>query len=110
MFFACSSGRPFGSQPRKPPLVLVPGDRPSVSALARVQAANGESKLATLRHNVILVEDASVRALVPLIDGTRTRADLAGEIAQRDEASVEEAAARLDEILAKFARFGLLAG
>ena len=92
------------------PLVLVPGDRPRVSALARVQAANGESKLVTLRHNMILIEEASVRSLIPLIDGTRARADLAREIAQRDEASAEEAAARLDEILAKFARFGLLAG
>ena len=91
------------------PLVVVPSERPSVSALARFQAANGESKLATLRHNMILVEDVSVRALVPLIDGTRTRADLARELARRDQVSSEEAATKLDETLAKVAEFGLLA-
>ncbi len=92
------------------PLVAVPGERPNVSALARVQAENGETILATLRHQVIQIEDASVRALAPLIDGTRTREQLALEIARREDLSAAAASARLDEILAGFARAGLMAG
>ena len=92
------------------PLVSVPGERPNVSPLARVQAAKGETALATLRHQMIQIEDASVRALVPLIDGTRAREELALEIARRDDASAAAASMRLDEILARFARAGLMAG
>jgi hypothetical protein len=92
------------------PLVAVPGERPNVSLLARVQAENGGAALATLRHNMIRIEEASVIALVPLIDGTRTRGELALEIARRDDVSTPVASARLDEILARFARAGLMAG
>ncbi len=92
------------------PLAKVAGERPKVGALARLQAENGETLLATLRHRAIRIEDAPVRALIPLIDGTRTRAELALEIAGREAVSAADASARLDEILARFARAGLLAG
>jgi SAM-dependent methyltransferase len=91
-----------------PPLVAVPGERPVASPLARLQAANGESLLATLRHTMIQIDDPSVRALVPLIDGGRTRAELADEIVRRNDVSRAEASEQLDEILAKFARAGLM--
>jgi SAM-dependent methyltransferase len=90
------------------PLVAVPGERPAASPLARVQAANGESLLATLRHTMIQIDDPSVRALVPMIDGGRTRAELADEIVRRHGVSQAEASAQLDAILAKFARAGLM--
>jgi SAM-dependent methyltransferase len=93
-----------------PPLVALPGERPRVSALARAQAANGETLLATLRHSMIEIDDPSVRALVPLIDGTRTWSELAHETARRNDISAAEASMRLDVILAGFARAGLLAG
>ena len=92
------------------PIVAVPGERPQVSPLSSLQAANGETALATLRHAMVQIDDASVRALVPLIDGTRRREELALDIAQRDDISAAGAVRRLDEILAKFARAGLLAG
>ena len=93
-----------------PPLVSLRGERPKVSALARVQAANGETLLATLRHSMIQMDDPSVRGLVPLIDGTRTQSELAHEIAKRDGVSVAEASTRLEEIFAMLGRAGLLAG
>ena len=93
-----------------PLLAAAPGERPRMNALARVQAANGETFLATLRHSMLQVDDPSVRALVPLIDGTRTRFELAGEIARRHDVPVAEASTQLDEMLAGFARAGLMAG
>jgi SAM-dependent methyltransferase len=92
------------------PLVTVPGERPKVSALARVQAAAGEKLLATLRHVMIQIDDPFVRALIPLIGGTRTRGELALEIARRNDVSVAAASAQLGEILTKLARAGLMAG
>ena len=91
-------------------LVTVIGDRPSVSALARVQAAAGEIRLAALRHVTIQIDDPFVRALIPLIDGTRTRAELSLELARRKQVSVSAALVELDEMLAKFARDGLIVG
>jgi hypothetical protein len=92
------------------PLAAFPGERPKASALARLQAEGGESVLPTLRQHAIRIEDASVRALIPLIDGTRTREELALEFAGRDDAPADAAPARLEEILAKLAKAGLMAG
>jgi SAM-dependent methyltransferase len=92
------------------PLVAVAGDRPNVNPLARLQAANGEAALATLRHQVIQIDEASVRALVPLMDGTRTREEVALDIARREEISAEIALTRLNGILAKLAKAGVMAG
>ena len=92
------------------PLVAVPGERPKASALARLQAANGGSMVATLRSHIAQIEDAPTRALLPLMDGTRTRHELTLEMIQRDKISYEVASTRLDEILTTFAQAGLLAG
>ncbi len=92
-----------------PPLVAAPGERPKVNALARVQAANGDALLASLRHSMLQVDDPSVRALVPLIDGTRTRSELAGEIAKRRTVPVADGSTELDGMLAEFTRAGLMA-
>ena len=92
------------------PLVAVPGERPKASALARLQAANGGSMVATLRSHIAQIEDAPTRALLPLMDGTRTRHELTLEMIQRDRISYEVASTRLREILTTFALAGLLAG
>ncbi len=92
------------------PFVSVPSERPNISPLARALAGNGEAALATLRHSMTEIEDPTLRAFIPLIDGTRTRAELALEIARRHDVSVDVASTHLDEVLAKFARAGLLAG
>ena len=93
-----------------PPVVSRSGERPRLNTLALVQAANGEALLATSRHSMIQIDDAPVRALVPLIDGTRTRADLARDAERLLGVSAAEAPAHVDEILAKFARAGMMAG
>lgn len=51
------------------------GVRPVASALARYQAARGEM-VATLHHASLRVEDAVDRALIGLLDGSRTLAEL----------------------------------
>ncbi|HEY1780954.1 MAG TPA: methyltransferase domain-containing protein [Roseiarcus sp.] len=91
------------------PLVAVPSERPKVSALARLQAANGDSMVATLRNHMAQIEDPPTRALLPLMDGTRTRHELTLEMIQGDTISYEVASTRLDEILTTFAQAGLLA-
>ena len=93
-----------------PALVSLPGKRPRLSLLARVQAANGETLLATLRHAMIEIEEPSLRALVPLIDGSRTREELALDVERLLEVSAAEAPAHVDKILTIFARVGLMAG
>jgi SAM-dependent methyltransferase len=97
-------------QTAPPPIVSPPGERPRAATLARVQAANGESHLATLRHCVFRIDDAPLRSIIPLIDGGRTREELAHEVEKRLDVPAAEASARLDEMLTKFARAGLIAG
>ena len=93
-----------------PSLVSHPGEHPSVNALARVQAAKGSMLLATVRHAMIEVDEPSARALVPLIDGTRTRQDLAKELAELNAMPLTDAWGHLEEMLAKFARVGMMDG
>jgi methyltransferase-like protein/trans-aconitate methyltransferase len=57
-----------------PRFALVAGERPLASAVVRYQAPHTD-RVTTLRHE-ILPMDASMRELVQLLDGTRTRADL----------------------------------
>jgi SAM-dependent methyltransferase/methyltransferase-like protein len=52
------------------PYSIEPGTRPRVSPLTRYQAERG-ARVATLRHESILVPDA-IRALLPLLDGSST--------------------------------------
>lgn len=92
----------------EPPLVAVPGERPAVSVLARRQAAGDETLLPTLRHGMFEIADPSVRAIVPLIDGTRTRRELVPEVARLHQVSAAEASARLEEMLSAFARAGMM--
>ncbi len=90
--------------------VLTPGERPLASPLARTQAAQGETHLASLRHKPVHLTDAGARAFVALMDGTRTRAELARAMADQPGVTEEKAAARLPEGLAEMARLGLMMG
>jgi SAM-dependent methyltransferase len=92
------------------PLVAVPGERPKASALGCLQAANGESIIATLRHQMVEIDDAPARALLALMDGARTRHELTLEMMNSDKISYEIASARLGQMLTKFAEAGLMAG
>lgn len=87
-----------------------PGERPVASPLARAQAAAGETHLASLRHKPVKMEDATSRAFVMLMDGTRTLADLARDLASRTGATPKAIAEHMPKVLAEMARQGLLVG
>jgi len=67
---------------RAAPFVSKPSERPQSSALARAQSRNS-SGVTNLRHSVIEVEDETARQLLSLLDGTRDRAELLGELRAR---------------------------
>lgn len=90
----------------EPPFVVVPGERPRASAVARRQAALGPA-VTTLRHNAMRIDDETGRRLITLLDGTRDRAALARELAEGADPS-PDLAAKLDRKLSELARLGLL--
>jgi len=90
------------------PIAHVPGERPAASPLARFQASRGERALTTLRHTSIKVEDAFALSFVTLLDGTRTRLDLAHEISTRVGQPPEAATALVSAALKDLTRLGLM--
>ena len=82
-------------------------ERPQVSALARLEAAQGEL-LTTLRHTGLRLDDELGRRLVTLLDGTRDRAALLEELAPDVAIGRDELAAGLEQSLARLARAGML--
>lgn len=87
---------------------LTPGEHPIASPLARAQAAQGEIFLASLRHKPVRMEDTASRVFITLMDGNRTRADLAQEMAKRTGVAEDIAAARMPQALAEMAKLGLM--
>jgi hypothetical protein len=61
------------------------GEKPCASRFARYQAARGDSRLTTLWHRSMDVEDEDGRKLIGLLDGGRDRADLAREMGSSHE-------------------------
>jgi SAM-dependent methyltransferase len=91
-----------------PPAVsAVAPARPQVSALARLEAAQGEM-LTTVRHTAIRLDDALGRRLVTLLDGTRDRTALLDELAPGAALGPDELTAALEQRLERLARAGLL--
>ncbi|HEV2785984.1 MAG TPA: class I SAM-dependent methyltransferase [Solirubrobacteraceae bacterium] len=91
-----------------PPAVsVVAPARPQVSALARLEAAQGEM-LTTVRHTALRLDDELGRRLVTLLDGTRDRAALLEELAPGAAMDRDELAAALEQSLAQLARAGML--
>lgn len=90
--------------------VLTPGERPIASPLTRAQAEQGGTHLASLRHKPVHMTDAGARAFITLLDGTRSRADLASAMAEQTGMSIDTAAARLPGALAEMARLGFMMG
>jgi hypothetical protein len=82
-----------------PPVATEPGERPVASALARLQAAEGE-RVTTLRHTSVEVPDALGRRLIGLLDGTRDRAALLRELGRPAD--------ELERSLEGLARIGVL--
>ena len=97
-FMSAFSMRMVGLHAYMPRLTRCPGDQPRTNPLIRLQAGRGEV-LSNLVHNAIKVEGQGER-LLSLLDGRRTRADLAAEL----NASLADIA----EGLAKLARLALI--
>jgi len=81
------------------------GERPAASPVARLQVRS-DSRIATLRHTTVRVEDALAQQLLLLLDGTRDRAALRAELTA--SASRDVGAEELEAALEKLARFALL--
>ena len=62
------------------PFVTAPTERPRASALARLQASRGDA-VTNLRHETVRLDDAVVRELLSLLDGTRDRTATENELA-----------------------------
>jgi len=87
---------------------LAPGERPVAGALGRAQASRGENRLTSLRHTTVEIKDAESRHFITLLDGTRTRDEIATEMARFTGAPEKAVAAQLDNILIGLARSALL--
>jgi hypothetical protein len=85
-------------------LAVTAGAHPQTSPVAVLQARRGATATNLRHESVTLSEEA--RALLPLLDGTRARAELAA--AAWPGEPDESAAAKLDGVLAQLARQALL--
>jgi hypothetical protein len=92
------------------PFTLQPSDRPVASPLARAQASRGYKKLSSLSHSAVEITDPESHHFITLLDGTRTRHDLAREMAGFTGTPIAAIAARIDDTLTGLARASLLAG
>jgi SAM-dependent methyltransferase len=90
-----------------PELSTVAPQRPRVSALARLEAEQGEM-LTTTRHTKIRLDDELGKQLVTLLDGTRDRAALLAALAPAAAMSEDDLAAGLEASLERLAKAGLL--
>jgi SAM-dependent methyltransferase len=92
------------------PFTLTPDEHPVASPLARLQAAQGQTTLTSLRHTTVDISDAGARHFITLLDGTRTRDDLTLEMARFTAVPEEMIAAKLNDSLNTLARMALLTG
>jgi methyltransferase-like protein/2-polyprenyl-3-methyl-5-hydroxy-6-metoxy-1,4-benzoquinol methylase len=76
--FQCYAAAVVEVHARASPFSTEPGARPRVSPLARYQAGRG-TRVTTLRHDSIVVPDA-IRALLPLLDGSRTLDEISAAV------------------------------
>lgn len=84
--------------------MLAAGSHPEASVLARRDATRGSAS-ANLRHESIALKDDE-RALLPLLDGTRSRSEIAA--AHWPALPEAERLARLEAALASLGRQALL--
>jgi SAM-dependent methyltransferase len=90
-----------------PALSIVPGARPRVSPLARLQARDRES-MTTLRHTSIGLDDDLGWVLVARLDGTRDRAQLLIDLETVLQDDYPDLEGDLERSLATLARVGML--
>ncbi len=78
LYWACAAGL-VELHSHAPCCVPRAGERPTASPLARLQVQHGE-RVTTLRHAEVSIEGPLERQLLLLLDGTRDRAALLGEL------------------------------
>ncbi len=71
---------------------IQPGQRPKAFSLARLEAAEGEQVITSLRHGCIELQDETARRAIVLMDGTRDRAALARELGGDVDRNLEQLA------------------
>ncbi len=92
-----------------PPAAAEPGDRPVASPLARAQVRAGHEHVVSLRHQGIGVQHGAIREMLPLLDGTRDRDDLAAFLVSAELVPAgKDPAALVDSCLTAICRSGLL--
>jgi hypothetical protein len=79
-----------------------PGEKPIASPLVRYQAGRGDAEISTLRHRSLEVDDEAGRKLLTLLDGSRSRDELAAEMGCSRR--------QMDERLTSLARHSVLLG
>lgn len=91
----------------EPPFTTDISERPRASPLARAQAAAGEEVVVSMRHHLVALEPFE-QQLVPLLDGTTTRAQLQERLSERTPAGSEPVPEQIEAALRRFARGALL--
>jgi len=76
---------------------IEPGERPRAFSLARLEAAEGDQIITTMRHHSIELRDDGARRAIILLDGTHDRAALARELG-----------GKVEHNLGQLARLGLI--
>lgn len=89
------------------PYPLLPTEKPQASALVRLQVRNGGTRVTSLRHRAVELDDPVARTVVPLLDGSRGRDDLSAAV----EAAVglEIRGEDMDRVLKQLNELALLA-
>jgi methyltransferase-like protein/SAM-dependent methyltransferase len=111
LFGACKRGL-VRLHVHRPEFVVEAGDWPVASRLARAQSAKGKSVVSLVHESVYLEEDLS-RQFLRLLDGTRDRAALSGELLVlarklNPEVTAEQVSAAVERNLHRAARSALL--
>ena len=91
-----------------PALAIAASERPIANLIVRWQAARQEH-VTNLRHETMTLKDPTARTLLAMLDGSRTRAQLAGTV-NVGESDAFAAEHRVDEYVRQFAKHGLLIG
>jgi SAM-dependent methyltransferase len=91
-----------------PPIARSIVERPRATALSREQARTG-TRATTLLHSTVGLDDAKLRTLLGLLDGTRTRSQLADAMGEAmTDSSRVEIEGGLDNSIEKLYRAGIL--
>ena len=92
----------------EPPMATSPGVHPLASALARIEIERG-TRVTSLRHRQVEIDDPVAAAALARLDGTRDRAALRDDLSPiSPTGSVDER--RIEMVLAGLAHHGLLTG